>query len=223
VIDTLEQTSTGVWLQRTLHEGDVLFDVGANVGAYSSLAAAVVGPAGHVYAFEPGPDNLCALHKRFDTASNVTIVPAAVSDRSGAATLFLDRRDARRHSLASANVGKAGATIPVQQVCLDDYCDSLTRLDVIKIDAQGAEPIIVNGARHAIRRFKPKLILEVWPAGLKNLGVCAEQLLADVCALGYDVYRLGSDGVLKDKRCISPVLQTTERWKNINVVALPSS
>ena len=47
--------------------------------------------------------------------------------------------------------------------------------------------------------------------------------MADVCALGYDVYRLSSDGVLKDKRYITPVLVTTERWKNINVVGLPSS
>jgi len=223
MIDTLETTGTGVWLQRTLHAGDVIVDVGANVGAYSGLAAAIVGSAGHVYAFEPGPDNLCVLHKRFGSTTNVTIVPAAVGDRSGETRLFLDRRDARRHSLAPANVGKAGDTIAVEQVCLDDYCESLTRLDVIKIDAQGAEVAILNGARHAIRRFKPKLVVEVWPAGLKNLGACAERLMADVCALGYDVYRLSSDGVLKDKRYITPVLVTTERWKNINVVGLPSS
>ncbi len=223
MIDTLETTGIGVWLRRTLHAGDVMFDIGANVGAYSHLGAAVVGPAGHVYAFEPGPDNLLALHERFDSTTNVTIVPAAVGDRSGETTLFLDRRDARRHSLASANVGKAGDRISVEQVCLDDYCKPLARLDAIKIDAQGAEMAILDGARHAIRRFKPKLVLELWPGGLKNLGGCAERLLEDVCALGYDVYRLSTDGVLKDKRYITPVLLTNERWKNINVVGLPSS
>jgi FkbM family methyltransferase len=220
VTPPLETTGIGMWLQRTLRSGDVVFDVGANVGGYAGLAAAAVGPVGHVYAFEPGPDNLSELHRLFDRATNVTIVAAAVSDRSGEATLFIDRRDPRRHSLAAANVGKAGGTLSVGQVCLDDYGATLTRLDVIKIDAQGAELTILEGARQAIRRFKPTLILEVWPAGLRNLGATADRLLAEVTTLGYDIYRLSSEGVLKDKRHITPILQTTERWKNINVVAL---
>ena len=66
VTDTLDRTGIGMWLQRTLRAGDVVFDVGANVGGYSALAAAVVGDAGHVYAFEPGPDNLRVLRRRFD-------------------------------------------------------------------------------------------------------------------------------------------------------------
>jgi len=220
VNDTLDRTGIGVWLQRTLRVGDVVFDVGANVGGYSALAAAAVGEAGHVYAFEPGPDNVCLLRNRFDTTTNVTVVAAAVSDRPGTTTLFMDRKDARRHSLAAANVGKAGNTLTVQQVCIDDYCPTLKRLDVIKIDAQGAELSILQGAQRAIRNFRPNLILELWPAGLRNLGATADQLLAEVCALGYNIYRLSSDGVLKDKRHISPVLQTTERWTNINVVGL---
>jgi FkbM family methyltransferase len=174
-----------------------------------------------VYAIEPGPDNLSALHQRFDTATNVTVVDAAVGSRAGTATLFMDRSDPRRHSLAAANVGKAGRTTTVRQVCLDDYRATLNRLDVIKIDAQGAELDILHGARRAIRQFKPKLVLELWPTGLRNLGASGDLLLSEVCAIGYDVYRLSPEGLLKDKRHISPVLQTTERWKNINVVALP--
>jgi FkbM family methyltransferase len=220
VTNTLEATGIGVWLQRTLRFGDVVFDVGANVGVYTGLAAAVVGSAGHVYAFEPGPDNLSNLHRRFGATTNVTVIAAAVSDRPGTATLFTDRRDSRRHSLSSANVGKDGHAITVQQVCLDDYCHALKRLDVIKIDAQGAELAILHGARRAIGHFKPKLVLELWPAGLRNLGATADQLLAEVCALGYNTYRLSSDGMLKEKRHISPVLLTTDRWKNINVVGL---
>jgi FkbM family methyltransferase len=220
VTDPRETTGIGIWLHQTLRVGDVVFDVGANVGVYTGLAAAAVGSTGHVYAFEPGPDNVSDLHKGFETTTNVTVIAAAVSDRPGTTTLFMDRSDPRRHSLAGANVGKAGRTIAVPQVCLDDYCATLTRLDVIKVDAQGAELAILHGAQRAIDKFKPKLILELWPAGLRNLGTTADQLLAEVGALGYDIYRLSADGVLKDTRHISAVLQTTERWKNINVVGI---
>jgi FkbM family methyltransferase len=185
----LETTGIALWLQRTLRTGDVVIDIGANVGIYSELAAAVVGPSGHVYAIEPGPDNLSALHQRFDTATNVTVVDAAVGNRAGTATLFMDRSDPRRHSLAAANVGKAGRMTTVRQVCLDDYRATLNRLDVIKIDAQGAELDILHGARRAIRQFKPKLVLELWPTGLRNLGASAELLHSGGCASGTDVDR----------------------------------
>jgi FkbM family methyltransferase len=197
-----------------------MFDVGANVGGYIALAAAVVGPAGHVYAFEPGPDNLAALHDRFAGFLNVTVIEAAVSDRRGMATLFTDRRDPRRHSLAPANVGKSGPAVTVPQVCLDDYRPPLKRLDVLKVDAQGAELLILRGAERLIRSFHPALILEIWPAGLKNLRASADEVLQHVRSLGYKLHRLSADGSLKEERHIAPILTTHERWENINVVGV---
>ena len=105
---TPESTGVGRWLTKTLRPGDVVFDVGANVGRYTGVAADVVGQAGHVYAFEPGSDNVSTLRTQFAAASHVTVIAAAVGDSSGTASLYMDRRDPRRHSLAIGNVGKAG-------------------------------------------------------------------------------------------------------------------
>lgn len=210
-------TGLGLWLRRELRPGDVMMDVGANVGDFTALAAEVVGPSGRVYAFEPGPDNLAALRARFGTTGTVQIVDAAVSDSTGEATFFLDRRDGRRHSLARENVGKRGAAIAVRQVALDDYLETVPRVDVIKIDAQGAEPRIIRGARRLLAHFRPRILLELWPFGLGSLGSDSTTLLAELRAQDYDVYRVSAKGQLKsDIATVRP-----GRWPSINVVALP--
>ena len=210
-------------LRQRLPPGGVMFDVGANVGELTALAAQLVTATGHVYAFEPGPDNVARLRERFKTATNVTIVAAAVSHSAGEATLFMDRRDTRRHSLAAQNVGKAGKAEVVAQVALDAYRQAVTRLDVIKIDAQGAEPHILNGARGLLESFRPALVFELWPYGLRNLDVDPSALLDQLRTFGYDLYRLSPDGKLKDARHVEAILPTTKRWKKINVVALPKT
>ena len=217
---TPESSGVGRWLTRTLRPGDVVFDVGANVGRFTGVAADIVGQTGHVYAFEPGSDNVSTLRTRFATASHVTVIGAAVGDSSGTTSLYMDRRDPRRHSLAVGNVGKAGPIVTVPQMSLDDYARNLTRLDVIKVDAQGAEVAILRGAAQVIRQFKPTLVLELWPTGLRNFGASADELLTSVRELGYSVHRLSAEGVLKDARHIESVVQTTDRWKNIDMVCL---
>jgi FkbM family methyltransferase len=215
-------TGLGIWLKRTLGPGAVMIDIGANVGHYTSLAAELVTSAGHVYAFEPAPENVLVLRQRFNGVSQVSIVEAAVSGTSGTASFFLDRREHTRHSLAAGNIGKAGGVVQVAQVTLDDSCATLLRLDVVKIDAQGAEFQIIRGARQLLARFRPRLVLEVWPYGLHNLGGNARELLEELSAIGYATYRLSAKGRLKDNRFVNSVLQTTSRWHSMNVVALPA-
>ena len=170
----------------------MLFDVGANVGDYCALGANLVGPMGHVYAFEPAPHNVAHLRARFAAVPQVTVIAAAVGDASGVTTLYLDRCNATRHSLAAANVGKAGEAVPVQQVTLDAYCDTVARLDVVKIDAQRAELHILRGASRLLATFRPYVTLELWPVGLANYGGSARAVLDELKALDYTVHRLSA-------------------------------
>jgi FkbM family methyltransferase len=199
-----------------------MMDVGANVGDYSAVAAAAVGPSGHVYAFEPGPDNLTHLRHRFQSVSHVSVIAAAVGDQSGAVTLFLDRRDGARHSLAASNIGKAGQVITVTQVVLDDYYDRVSRLDAVKIDAQGAELSIIRGAHRLLTKFRPPIVLELWPHGLQAFGASADLLLTALKEMGCAVHRLSAKGPLKSERFIDEFLRrrTSERWSSINIVAM---
>ena len=171
VVDNHQAATTGIglWLRDRLQPGDHVVDIGANVGDYTSLAADLVGATGHVYAVEPGPENVASLRERFRDRPNVTVMAAAAGDRSGTASLFLDRRDGRRHSVASDNVGKAGGCVQVEQISLDDAFGTLSHLAAIKIDAQGAEHHILRGGHNVLRNLKPALALELWPQGLVNL------------------------------------------------------
>jgi len=211
----------GLWLRTRLQPGDVVVDIGANVGDYTSVAASLVGGTGHVYAVEPGPDNAALLNDRFRAHGNVTVIPAAVVDHTGTVPLFLDRRDGRRHSLASGNVGKAGGSVEVRGISLDEVFSRLSRLKVIKIDAQGAEHQILRGAQTVLRALKPTLILELWPQGLVNLGATARRVLESLDAAGYDVHRLSAKGTLKPRHFIDTFLARASRWNSINLAALP--
>ena len=198
-----------------------MIDVGANVGDYTALAATVVGPSGHVYAVEPGPDNLAKLHERFHSLSHVSVVAGAVSDRSGTMTFFLDRRESTRHSLAANNVGKAGESITVRLVALDEFCDRVSHLDVLKIDAQGAELNIIRGAQRLLARFRPAIVVELWPGGLERLGGSADLLLQTLRDSGYTIYRLSAKGQLKPERFVHEFLLHSDRRSNcINIVAV---
>ena len=215
-------TGIGIWLQRVLRPGGVMMDIGANVGDYSAVAAAAVGPSGYVYAFEPGPDNLANLRHRFQSVSHVSVIPAAVGDQSGAVRFFLDRREGTRHSLAAGNIGKAGQVITVTQVALDDYYDRVSRLGAVKIDVQGAELSVIRGAHRLLTKFRPQIVLELWPHGLRTCGASADLLLTDLKEMGYAVHRLSAKGPLKPERFIDDFLRlrTNQRWSSINIVAV---
>ena len=215
-------TGIGIWLRGALGPGGVVLDVGASIGGYTAVAADLVAPSGHVYAFEPGPDNLTALRQRFDGNGCVTVIAGAVSDRAGQETFHLDRTDPRRHSLASGNVGRAGEIVTVSVVALDDYLGLVARLDLVKIDAQGAELHILRGARRLLRRFRPPVILELWPFGLRQLGGEPSAVLEELRDLGYETYRLSAKGRLKSQRHIDGFLATATRWSCINVIGLPA-
>src|ERR1017187_5729297 len=79
-------TNVDYGLAAALDTGSIFYDVGANVGFYSLLGAACVGSGGRVIAFEPVPENLLILQKHIamNQLTNVTVIPAAVSDRCGA-------------------------------------------------------------------------------------------------------------------------------------------
>src|SRR5581483_1847479 len=105
-------------------EGDVVYDVGAHVGYYTLLASKLVGARGHVYAFEPLPANLEFLerHLKLNQITNVTVVPAAVSDATG---LVQQHDETARYGCESApnyTGKKKGATPQFHFVALLVLC-----------------------------------------------------------------------------------------------------
>ena len=141
---------------RALRSGDVVFDVGANVGFYTLLAARRVGPQGRVVAFEPLASNVRFVqrHLRLNHIDNAQIVEAAVGSHNGPA-LF-----ETHHSNAMGRVSDRGSTI-IEQVSLDALSDSRTIPDpaLMKIDVEGAELNVLEGASRMLTRARPSIFL----------------------------------------------------------------
>ena len=125
--------------------GDVVVDIGANIGGFTVLAAR---QGARVVAFEPFPANFDALRRNVDrNGGQITLVQAAVADEGGAGKLYLPDVAAftGRYSL---HAGRGSATVAVRCISLDDAFrdNQLDRIDFLKIDCQGSEYQILYGA-----------------------------------------------------------------------------
>lgn len=142
--------------ESAVNEGDVVFDIGANVGFYTMLASVLVGPSGRVHAFEPVPRNIRFLneHLRLNRMSNVEVIEAAVSDESGE-TGFDDSPGS-----AMGFVSAAGA-LKVKTVAIDDLVaqGAVAPPDCMKIDVEGGEVLVLKGARSTLETYRPKIFL----------------------------------------------------------------
>ena len=172
------------WLRQHLKPGQTFLDVGAHVGYYTTMAAAIVGPAGAVYAFEPDPENfrLLVLNLEAADAGNTTAYNFAVSDREGTASLYRSRVNTGDHHLYPAGRKRA---ITVNVMTLDTL--RLPRpADFLKIDVQGLELHVLRGARGTIDRA-PNLkgIIECGPQHQRLAGTDPRDLLAFLTDRGF--------------------------------------
>jgi FkbM family methyltransferase len=180
---------------RTLRRGSVFVDVGASTGYFTVLAARVVGPEGEVVACEPGPQNqsVLLLNTVVNQLGNVRLVPCAVSD--GSAVLVYHRLGGGNGAIAAFDGTPLGmgAGDLVQARRLDDILTGVARVDLVKIDVEGAEGRVLAGASETLRRYAPTLLFEFSPPGLEAVsGVSGEDLLAGLAGLGYRFRVLGA-------------------------------
>lgn len=182
-------------LQRLLSPGDVFIDVGANIGLYALKAARLVGSTGRVLALEPGAEAYGHLASNialntFDWAEPLKI---AASDKAGEAVLHHVPlgSDPQAFSLvanARAVNGETVETVPLDNLIV--RC-GLDRVDLIKIDVEGAEPLVIAGAGRVLSEFRPAVIFEC-NAHINAGGDdgAAGQAWAMLKAAGYCFYRL---------------------------------
>jgi FkbM family methyltransferase len=150
-----------------LREGDVVVDVGANIGVLAFLAASIVGRTGRVIAVEPNPDNLQLLYRGIirNAFTNVEVVPHAASN---ARTVFSLTGGTSNTHLIGAREPEAFGHF-AQSVVLDDALADLPRLDFVKMDIEGHEPQALEGFLRLIGRHRPVLLVEFNPRCLVDL------------------------------------------------------
>lgn len=179
---------------RIVKPGMTVVDAGANIGYYTTLAAKLAGPRGKVIAFEPEPRNFTLLQRNIAANGfrNCIAVNEALADKAGSLTLHLDATNWGAHSLAQQNV-RGTRSVTVRATTLDAFFarKRVARVDVIKMDTQGAEGRIVQGMRRTLARNKHlRIIMEFWPFALRSLGTDPEQLLEWLRSKGFCIAQL---------------------------------
>lgn len=186
-----------VWrcLMRELRPGDVFVDVGAFIGLYTIAAAKRCGRAGRVYGFEPDPENyrLLTEHIRLNRLSDVIVAEAkAVSSESGLA-VFTPGRGSESH----LGTGPAGAGNRVPVTTLDESIKA-GRMDVLKIDVEGFEQAVLEGASRLLAdpRRKPRAIfMEAHPFAWGRSGASSAALLSLLERHGYGAFSTQGDSL----------------------------
>jgi FkbM family methyltransferase len=187
-----------VWaaISSGLGDGKVFFDVGAYIGYYSLKASPRLGRTGRVVAFEPNPNTLPVLRANIAAsgATNVTVEPIACTDTEQTLTFFdaTPGGNSGSSSLARANAGSRTRSYTVRGRPIDDVVDELGlgRVDVIKVDVEGAELLVLRGTMKVLARHHPKVILEVVPRQLAAMNATVGQLESLLTTLGYNTTRM---------------------------------
>ena len=190
------------WISSHLQPGSTMVDVGAHIGTMTIRGAKVVGTKGKVLAVEPNPNTAAKLRANVEASGwpQVKIEQVACGASDGKLDLFIGSRvNSGSSSLSKKNAeehGASGTSVTVDLVKLDELVErnGLTRIDVIKVDVEGAETQVITGGQESIRKFHPVLILETVDHMLRNMGSSFSELESLLGSLGYVRARQSSDG-----------------------------
>ena len=193
---------------RVLGEGDVAVDVGANIGFFTVLASILVGPTGRVVAFEPGTDNLERLRANLalNDCKNVTIIEKAVMNQVGEVEFFINSGNSGGNALwdigqwpgyIEENGTPVRVAVPATTLDAEWEQLQLPAPKVIKIDTEGADQRVLEGASHLLARQKPHFVIaELHPFGLTKMGCSQASLRGFIESLGYSTFGLNYAGAL---------------------------
>ncbi len=159
----VERAIQNVLVER-LRPGMVFYDLGANIGFFSLLAARLVGPTGRVFSFEPDAEVAARLRRNIarNAFTNTTVVEAGIWSASRTVrfvpsdTSSPDRGTGRIATTPGETVG-----VPIRCIALDDFIQTAPMPDAIKCDVEGAEVEVFLGAEQLLERQHPTIICEI--------------------------------------------------------------
>jgi FkbM family methyltransferase len=190
------------FLNQILLPGMTFIDAGANDGIYSLFAAQAVGPEGLVIAIEPSQREFGNLQNniKLNAIANIKPLQLALSNFDGSAALKLANYEhAGQNTLGDFIYEGVGSpeveTTSVRQ--LDNLLKEMgiQSVDVIKMDVEGAEFSVLQGAQSILKNCHPLLLLELSDQALQNQGSSAAAVLKFLRQMGYEIFTLGHSGL----------------------------
>ena len=176
--------------------GMVVLDIGGNIGYYTIDLAKLVGLSGKVVSFEPNPPMIEELKRNVELngLQNVIVQPIALSNQSGEAEFHCPRPGWEGHASLRSNVTfQTFERIRVKTRKLDDVLQDLgiNSVDLIKIDVEGAERLIFQGARRLLTSHrKPLIFFECAETTCRAFGHCVLDVLRELADCGYQIEQI---------------------------------
>jgi FkbM family methyltransferase len=175
-----------------IKKGQVVLDIGANIGYYTLIFAKLVGAEGKVYAFEPDPVNfeLLKINVKTNLLRNVVLVRKAVTMETGEARLYLSSVNKGDHRIYDSGDGRPA--IDIETIRLDDYFEEYEGpIDFIKMDIQGSESGALRGMMRLLEKNPGvRLMAEFWPYGQRLFGSDPAEFLDVLGRLGFRLYEV---------------------------------
>lgn len=214
-----ERETTNYFL-KNVSEGDVVLDIGANIGYFTLIFASLVGTSGKVFSFEPEPSNFEILTKNVITNNfeNVELHNVAVSDHTGEIELYLSEKAAGQHRIyKSKDVGENH--IKVKTVKLDELLNKnlfSDKISFLKIDAEGSEFGILKGMETILSQNKNiKLVMEFSPQQIIDYGAEPLEQLKFLKNLGFNFYSVKNQKEYKRYSLETIISKFTNSSENI--------
>ena len=147
---------------QNIKKGDVVFDIGANIGYFTVLFSKICGQKGEIHAFEPVPPTFKKLFNSAKYFRNVRTINKAVGDYNGLVDIHYNFNDSEKASLIKPKKSKF-ETIKIPMLLLDSYFSkqNLKRINFVKCDVEGLEYEALKGFEQTLLQYKPKLSIEV--------------------------------------------------------------
>jgi len=203
------EPDVSLFLTKSVRTADICIDVGANLGFHSMLMAGLVGHTGKVFCFEPDPKNLNDLHANTllnSYTNRVEVIPKVVKNRQGETEFYIHDLDSGGNALWDPTKwpGSGSAKIPqrikTEATTLDKevFCRDLrTPIRVLKIDTEGAEHTVLQGAETLLKAgLIEYIVCELHEFGLSQMGSSQDELRRYVLKFGYETFVLGHKGTL---------------------------
>lgn len=177
-----------------LEKGDIVLDIGANIGAHTLPFAKLVGKEGRVYSFEPTQYAFEKLKRNVEAnpgiSSSIELVHAMLVRESidcTAPAIYSSWPLRKEKGLHEQHYGKLMSTGDAAAITLDEFVErtGIERVDFVKLDVDGNEASVLAGAVNTLGRFRPRVLMEWAPYLFEGKSIDMEQMLSNFTRLGY--------------------------------------
>lgn len=201
--------------KNSLKKGDVVLDMGANIGLYSLAAAKIVGNSGKIYSFEPDPITFKNLKKNIESNkyNNVELINKAVSNKTGTITFTSSENITSRskNHIKTADEQEKNS-IKIHTIKMDDFFENKNNvINVIKMDIEGAEFEALKGMKKIIdKNIHLKIFLEFSPFMLKRLNTDIAEMINFFKSYNFKINKINEEEDKLEEISLESLLEFSE-------------